>query len=122
MIAFFDYIFYRIADSKYYQFVDPKDAWIWGWGLLSTCEYLNACSVIMGLIVLLKINITVNTVLILCIALPIYLINLLKYNEKKYKMLKKIYKVEPKRKIKGIAVFSYIIGSIALYIVVCFFI
>ena len=90
MIAFFDYIFYRIADSKYYQFVDPKDAWIWGWGLLSTCEYLNACSVIMGLIVLLKINITVNTVLILCIALPIYLINLLKYNEKKYKMLKKI--------------------------------
>ena len=111
MLAFFDYVFYRITDSRYYQFVDPIDTWIWGWGVLSTCEYFNVCSIIISIVLLFKLNIDINA---------IYLINLTRYSEKKYKKLKEKYTIEHGRKLKGMAVFFYITGSVILFIMVCF--
>jgi len=119
MLDFFDYVFYRITDSRYYQIVDPIDTWIWGWGVLSTCEYFNICSIIISSVLLFKLNININAILIICTALPIYLINLTRYNEKKYKKLKNRYTIEHGRKLKGMAVFFYITGSIIFFIMLC---
>lgn len=119
MLDFFDYVFYRITASRYYQIADPIDTWIWGWGVLSTCEYFNVCSIIIGVVLLFKLNFHINAILIICTALPIYLINLTRYNEKKYQKLKVRHTNEQGRKLKGMAVFFYITGSIILFIMLC---
>lgn len=119
MLVFFDYVFYRITDSRYYQFVDSKDTWVWGWGLLSTCESINVCSVIMFILSMFNQIVPSPEILVLCIFLPIFIANLFRYNEKKYTMLKKKYVDCSDRKIKGIGVVSYIIGSMILFAIAC---
>lgn len=119
MLTFFDYVFYRITDSKYYQFVDPKDTWVWGWGLLSTCECLNVCSVIMFIFSMFSKTIPSPKILVLIIFLPIFITNLFRYNEERYMMLKGKHIGDSNRKIKGICVVSYIIGSIILFAMAC---
>ncbi len=42
----FDYIFYRIATSKFYQKLDSKTPYIWAFGALSFCQLCNVLTII----------------------------------------------------------------------------
>lgn len=119
MFVFFDYVFYRITDSRYYQFVDPNDTWIWGWGVLSTCESINVCSAIMFLFSIVNRIVSSPVIVVLSIFIPIFIANLFRYNGKKYKILKEKHSNDSNRIIKGIGVLCYVIGSMMLFALAC---
>jgi len=115
MLRFFDYCFYRITYSKYYQRVDKKDPYIWAWGWISLCQTFNVLSII--IIYYLIIDTKFNFKLVcIPIYLTIYFLNIYCFLPiKKYKEMGKLEKNEKYRKLKGWGVILYILLSFAIF-------
>lgn len=115
MITFFDYCFYRIATTRYFQKVDPKMPWIWAFGWVSFCQTGNVLTLID--VYQIFTNSTYNyESWIWPIAIFISIINMFLLTEKKYNRLVEHYKEEKNKKIKGWGVFLYVLGSLFIYI------
>ena len=115
MLKFFDYCFYRITYSKYYQRVDKKDPYIWAWGGISLSQTCNVLTFI-TLYHIIK-GIEYDFVIVgISIYVTIYFLNIFLFLPiKKYKEMGKWEKNEKYRTLKGWGVFLYILLSMLVF-------
>ena len=119
-MKFFYYIFYRIIDSRYYQKVEKKDAWIFGMGITTSCQAMNLNALLISLFGENK-NEQLSIKEWLFIFTGLFVINLFLLTNKKYLALKERWKDETHRTLKGWGVVLYTVGSLALFIFALFF-
>ena len=114
MVRFFDYLYYRIATSKYYQKTAQQYAYIYAYGIVSLLEGFNILIVIKLFTFFLNIEIRTPLILVFC-CIPLVIINMCRYNEKKLAQLKEIYKEERNRKKNGYIIIIYSVVTVALF-------
>ena len=116
-LKFFDYVFYRIATTKYYQKVDPKTPYIWAFGCVSFFQLGNILTIVDIYQIFTKVRFD-NASLVWSISIPLSIINVFFITtEKKYKWMVEHYKNEKNKIIKGWGVFLYMIGSVLAFAV-----
>lgn len=115
----FDYIFYRIATSKFYQKLDSKTPYIWAFGALSFCQLCNVLTIIGIFQTIHGKNILSIPNLSMKIGIPLGVFNMLFVTtEKKYRWLIEKYKNEENRTLKGWFVISYVTISILTFLII----
>jgi len=115
MLKFFEYCFYRIAYSKYYQRVDKKEPYIWAWNGISFSQTCNVLTFI-TLYHIIK-GIEYDFVIVgISIYVTIYFLNIFVFLPiRKYKEMGKWKKDEKYRTLKGWGVFLYILLSMLVF-------
>lgn len=114
-MRFFYYCFYRICRA--YKSKD-KDFQIYAQNAVSMCQAFNIISIIF--IVGCFKGFRPTTTPLIAILLSIAIINLFILNRKKYYELDERWKNEPRQKLKGWLVLSYVLGSVALLFISIF--
>ncbi|MDR1198829.1 MAG: hypothetical protein LBK94_07445 [Prevotellaceae bacterium] len=115
MIKFFDYCFYRIATTKYFQKVDPKTPYIWAFGWTQFCELLNILTFI-NIYHLFDNSRYDYEIVPILICIPLSIINVfILLTKKKYNKSIAYYKDEKHKKLKGWGIFLYVIGSMLAF-------
>ena len=122
-IKYFDYVFYKIATSKFYQKVDPKMPYIWAFGVLQFCQLCNILTLVGIYDIFTGVNLASEPkTFVWKIAFPLSVFNVFfVMTEKKYKWLIERYKNEAHKKLKGWLVILYIVGTLVFAIVMGIF-
>ena len=120
MVRCFDYLYYRIATSAYYQKTAHQYAYIYAYGLVSLLEGFNILTVIKLITFILNIEIRTIFILIFC-CIPLVTINMFRFNETKLAQLKETYKGERNRRKKGYIIIIYSLVTVALFFRVVIF-
>jgi hypothetical protein len=114
-LKFFDYVFYRLATTRYYQKVDPKTPYIWAFGLLSFFQLCNILTIVNIYQIFTHVIFDIK-VLVWSIAIPLSIINIFFVTtKKKYEWAVEHYKNEKNKKIKGWGIFLYMFVSFVLF-------
>lgn len=109
MIRLFDYIYYRLATMTLFNIT--SSGYYSAMGIFASCIFLNLASVAIAINVEAILNeITFGIVFAAVIALLFF-----RYTEERLAKLKKKYKREQNRTVKGWCVTLYVIGSSALF-------
>lgn len=114
MVRCFDYLYYRIATSGYYQKTTHQYAYIYAYGLVSLLEGFNILTVIKLLTFILNIEIRTTFILLFC-CIPLVLFNMCRLNEKKLAQLKETYKEERNRRRNGYIIVLYSLITVVLF-------
>lgn len=118
MLKFFDYLFYRATNSKWYQTVAPKDTFAWGLGFTAICELFNI-GLFLNIYGIIYKRIF-SEIELLIIGTPILIFNIFRLTEKRYLFLREKYKDDPHRKKKGWFLVLYIVLTYLLYFISLF--
>ncbi|MDR1347226.1 MAG: hypothetical protein LBJ63_02180 [Prevotellaceae bacterium] len=114
MMKFFEYCFYRIANSKLYKKLDKKEPYIWACGWITLSQSCNIMTIITLYYIINNTkydfkSVWITTFIVVCC------INILLLTRKKYEKLQIYYKDEKHKTIKGWGVFLYVILSLLLF-------
>jgi hypothetical protein len=115
MLKFFEYCYYRIANSKLYQKLDKKEPYIWARTWVSICQAWNILTIITVYHIINNTKYDFKPVFF-SIFIVIHITNTFVFlRKKKYLDLQMYYKNEKHKTIKGWGVFLYVILSIFLF-------
>lgn len=120
MVRFFDYLYYRIATSSYYQKTAHQYAYIYAYGLVSLLEGFNILTIIKLFSIFLNIEIKTTVILIFC-CIPLVIINTCRLNERRLAQLKETYKEETSRRKNGYIIIIYLLVTVVLFFCVLVF-
>jgi hypothetical protein len=110
---FFNYCFYRISSA--YKFIDGTGFYIYGNGVVSSCQAFNTISLISVLLTFFEYKLS-KEIIISTIAFY-FILNLFLNTKNKFNLLSERWKEEKHKTLKGWLVFAYVVASLVLFFV-----
>lgn len=114
MLRFYDYVFYRVASSRFYQKVAPRTFCQGGFGVTTIAEVLNFITIISIICTIFDFEFT-RGMAKYWVNIPIIIFNCFRFTEERYKVLNEQFKDEPNKKIKKYLLLLYLFISWFLF-------